>query len=355
MSTGLRSIGLRLLLCWRVSAAGLHTQRLRVVSWNVHAFRDSNHRDNFDRVTRTLAELEPDVVLLNEVLHPYAGGDAEYFALVADGRGRGWTPPARATPAAESGECYLNRLAAALGLRHVAFAEAERDDCFFGRFGFGNALLSRRPLATHGGLRLRASAGDELLGDQRRDFVEGRSMVWGRIALTEDDAETVTLAAAHFDHKAEPVRAKQAAACAAELARVAAESGDTARGGLGRALLAGDLNAFERRDHDDAAWRAIVEFYASRSWGAPAETSAALETLRDAGFVDARARAADAADGIGPTCWTHRPLFRIDHALVSPALAACAEVVRYARVLDDASDHYAICIDLEFPTSRIGE
>ena len=348
MSTGLRSIGLRLLLCWRVSAAGLHSQRLRVVSWNVHAFRDSNHRDNFDRVTRTLAELEPDVVLLNEVLHPYAGGDAAYFARVADGRGRGWEPPAGATPAADAAECYLHRLSAALGLRHVAFAEAERDDCFFGRFGFGNALLSRTPLAARGELALRARAGDELLGDQARDFVEGRSMVWGRVALA--GGATVTLAAAHFDHKAEPVRAKQAAACAAELARAAAEPG-----GLGRALLAGDLNAFERRDHDDAAWRAIVEFYASRGWGAPAETSAALETLRDAGFVDARASAADAADGLGPTCWTHRPLFRIDHALLSPALAACAEVVRYARVLDDASDHYAICVDLEFPVDSTGD
>ena len=85
------------------------------------------------------------------------------------------------------------------------------------------------------------------------------------------------------------------------------------------------------------------------------ETSAALETLRDAGFVDARASAADAADGLGPTCWTHRPLFRIDHALLSPALAACAEVVRYARVLDDASDHYAICVDLEFPVDSTGD
>ena len=68
-------------------------------------------------------------------------------------------------------------------------------------------------------------------------------------------------------------------------------------------------------------------------------------------------RQADTAvwPALGPTCWTHRPLFRIDHALLSPALAACAEVVRYARVLDDASDHYAICVDLEFPVDSTGD
>ena len=53
-----------------------------------------------------------------------------------------------------------------------------------------------------------------------------------------------------------------------------APASDAAAAKPARAPLAGDLPAFERRDHDDAAWRASVEFYASRGWGAPAETSA---------------------------------------------------------------------------------
>ena len=33
--------------------------RLRVVTYNVHAWRDSNHSDNFDRVVDVVRRLEP--------------------------------------------------------------------------------------------------------------------------------------------------------------------------------------------------------------------------------------------------------------------------------------------------------
>ncbi len=71
----------------------------------------------------------------------------------------------------------------------------------------------------------------------------------------------------------------------------------------------------------------------------------------------------------GPTCWVTRPLLRIDYALLSPGLAAddaplprsdddlaslagakagagAAWVRGYQRMDDDASDHFAVVIDL---------
>ncbi len=78
----------------------------------------------------------------------------------------------------------------------------------------------------------------------------------------------------------------------------------------------------------------------------------------------------------GPTCWVTRPLLRIDYAFLSPALAAGPEggggpppaaapvrppsppgpaakagarVRGYQRMEDDASDHFAVVVDLELP------
>eukprot|EP00959_Pyramimonas_sp_CCMP1952_P475260 9504089-Pyramimonas_sp.AAC.2 len=49
-------------------SGGQHpSSRLRVVSWNIQAWRDSSHTDNLERVAACLAELKPDVVCLNEV------------------------------------------------------------------------------------------------------------------------------------------------------------------------------------------------------------------------------------------------------------------------------------------------
>ena len=44
--------------------------QLRVVTMNIHAWRDSDHRLNFDRLVAQLRTLNADVVCLNEVLHP---------------------------------------------------------------------------------------------------------------------------------------------------------------------------------------------------------------------------------------------------------------------------------------------
>ena len=42
----------------------------------------------------------------------------------------------------------------------VAYVEAERDGCFFGRMAFGNAILSKRPFTKAGHLVVRPDPGE---------------------------------------------------------------------------------------------------------------------------------------------------------------------------------------------------
>jgi endonuclease/exonuclease/phosphatase family metal-dependent hydrolase len=309
--------------CLLPSARAL--ERLRVMTWNVHAWRDSDHRDNFDGVVETCQGERPDILCLNEVLHPYnieAQTDG-YLAAVKDGAGVGLD--VRPCAVADS---YLHRLAAALGMPHVAFVEAERAKCFFGAAPFGNAVLSRRPFVDAGHLVLAAEPGDVRLGGQRRDDVESRGVVWAAVEVGD---ERVGFAAAHLDHKAEELREKQIGRC---LDHVNAHC-------PALHLVCGDLNTFRRADHSDAAWDAIVAFYASRGWPRPAERSLALDACEARGYADAGAGAAPDV-----TCWTHNPLFRIDHVLLNDGLRRACDVENYRRVESAASDHFPVAFDL---------
>ncbi|KAH8072537.1 hypothetical protein JL720_11099 [Aureococcus anophagefferens] len=248
--------------CLLPSARAL--ERLRVMTWNVHAWRDSDHRDNFDGVVETCQGEQPDVLCLNEVLHPYnieAQKDG-YLAAVKNGEGVGLD----VSPCAVA-DSYLHRLAAALGMPHVAFVEAERAKCFFGAAPFGNAVLSRRPFVDAGtscSPRSPATAPRR----QRRDDAESRGVVWAAVEVGD---ERVGFAAAHLDHKAEELREKQ----------------------IGR------------------------------------------------GYADAGAGAAPDV-----TCWTHNPLFRIDHVLLNDGLRRACDVENYRRVESAASDHFPVAFDL---------
>ena len=92
-------------------------------------------------------------------------------------------------------------------------------------------------------------------------------MVWAAVEVGD---ERVGVAAAHLDHKAEPLREKQLKRFLDEL-RV---------NGPALHLICGDLNTFCKSDHDAAAWAAILAFYDKRGWGAPAEASATLDAAR---------------------------------------------------------------------------
>ena len=105
---------------------------LRVVTYNIHAWRTPDHNDNFADLVDVLAALRPDVLCLNEVLEPWSppSADDPYWATVASRRGYAYDqlPPSCTHASVTS---HLRRLAAALGLDHVHYTMAN-DKGFLG-------------------------------------------------------------------------------------------------------------------------------------------------------------------------------------------------------------------------------
>lgn len=98
------------------------------------------------------------------------------------------------------------------------------------------------------------------------------------------------------------------------------------------------------RDHGEQQWKDILSFYESRGWPSPSETSQVLEYLETQQFHDAR-HLFDPHSYPDVTCWTHRPLFRIDHCLVSDTFKDKFSVVSFDTPSTSASDHYPIVVD----------
>ena len=116
-------------LCFRRSSA-MHEQggrppagTLGVVSWNIHGWKDGLHAANGRRIHELLARLQPDVVALQEVRHPFQRWFASDFG--ANGQ---------EDPKANE----LDLLAERLGMSCVFFNPGMN-------FG-GNAILTRLPI-----------------------------------------------------------------------------------------------------------------------------------------------------------------------------------------------------------------
>lgn len=139
---------------------------LRVVTANIHAWRDSEHDDNLERLCALLRSIQPDVLCLNEVLHPFEPPPPSdpYWEAVHSRRGRG----IKLQPPSDQAQTCLERLRRALGLEHFTFGAAILQGSFFGDVPFGNAVLSRFPLDRVAHLVMAPEAGDETLGEQER-------------------------------------------------------------------------------------------------------------------------------------------------------------------------------------------
>jgi len=139
---------------------------LRIVSFNIHAWRDTEHEDNFERLCTLLRELRPDVLCLNEVLHPFAPPPPSdpYWEAVRSRQGRGvqLSPPLDGAAGSN-----LERLRAHLDLEFCTFGAATERG-FFGAVPFGNAILSRFPLDDIGHTVMHPEPGDLTLGIQKR-------------------------------------------------------------------------------------------------------------------------------------------------------------------------------------------
>lgn len=349
ISLGMRRT--RSLLTLLGTTAGSSTT-VRLVTFNIHAWRDSSHLDNLERIISQCKELDADVLCLNEVLHPFTApaADDPYWDAVRERRGTGYEPPAGSVPAEESAS-YLARLSEALSMPHVAFGSASTTG-FFGNYNFGNAVLSRHALSDVRHERLELQPGDLTLGGQQRTEadLEPRSATLARVRLS--DGQSLGVCVTHLDHKSEELRERQIS----EAAGVARE---VFAGGLH--VLCGDLNSFDKDDMSDATWDAACDFYRSRGWPPPPARSLVCGALARLAYTDSfrawqqRQRLQPAAceppqDHPPLTCWSHRPLYRLDYVYVSKPAGDDPRdlVVRSHKTLaTDVSDHHAVVVELE--------
>ena len=303
---------------------------IRVASFNVHGWRDTHHKPSIDRVIEAIELLNPDVLVLNEVLEPFfpSSMTEEYWSAVKAGKGASVNVDEMQKTA--TGSSALHRLANSLGLIHVCFGAALESGYFGHNLPYGNAILSRFPIVSQ---KVASFDPPDRFQASRRIEAERRVLCMVRLRLRK--GVHVTVAATHLDQLSEGLRELQVSAFLD--AYSAFEPEVSAR------ILAGDFNVFHRADHTEESWKLLCDEWQSRGWPAPPEKSAAVEKVlaswNDA-FYHAKYRRSDKPTS---TCWAIQPLFRIDYIFCDRNSTA---VQRYGCFTDTlASDHFPIYAD----------
>lgn len=236
---------------------------LTVMTYNIHAGVGMDKRLDLERIAAVIRAQQPDFVALQEVDQ-------------GTKRSGGIDQPAEL---------------ARLTNMHVAFGAAMP----FQGGEYGNAVLSRRPIASSRVLALPWKEGG------RR---EPRCAVAATVKLPGNGGSTIEFISTHFDHTAEP----------SDRAAQAETVNDNWGGGRKLMILAGDLNC--------------------EAGSPPMKTLGRAWTL------------VSGTDPASPTCCGAEPKVTIDHVFMKPAERW--KVVD-ARVIDEpmASDHRPVLVKLE--------
>jgi endonuclease/exonuclease/phosphatase family metal-dependent hydrolase len=102
---------------------------VRLMSYNIQAWRDSQHQDSFDRIVDCVKQTRPDILCLNEVLHPFykpPNYDGDYYRQIQS-KQRGVRIPESFLPANDDEQQYssfLHQLAEAVHLPNVEYVGA---------------------------------------------------------------------------------------------------------------------------------------------------------------------------------------------------------------------------------------
>lgn len=206
-------VGLQILLASTSSSWQPSPPRpIKLMTYNIHAWRDSFHRCNFDRIVQVVNEVQPDILCLNEALHPFARPPSpskkidEYYERVQNKQGQGH-PVNPALIAANEKLSFLHQLGEKIGLTTLDFVEAT-DNSYFGQgVSFGNAILTCHTIVESCHVLMEVEEGEEDLGNQRRDFADPRS--FGAAIIEIDNQHRIGVAYGHLDHKSEQLREKQ--------------------------------------------------------------------------------------------------------------------------------------------------
>jgi endonuclease/exonuclease/phosphatase family metal-dependent hydrolase len=281
---------------------------MKAITWNVHNWRTAAGRENVAAAADVLAAADADLVGLQEIVHPLPVLD------VGDGRGM----------------AALDWLAQRLGM-FVVFGPwqrwpAHRD---MPEGGYGNALLSRRPII--------ASASHHLLSTPD---TESRGLLEARILLNEATGHTLTVYVTHLDYTSEEARVVQFRHARQWLIR------DRNR----PHLLMGDINAisawdFGHRPEDLARLRAHPRGGNLVDGEAGPRVVAAIEK---AGYTDAARLFAQPG---GRTYVTAALDLRIDYHFASAALAPHLRAYGIIDTADAVSDHRPVWVEFEPPAA----
>ncbi len=274
---------------------------MRVVTYNIRGWRTwPDGSSNFTRLVELLAEIQPDLIGLNEVFHP-----------------------ARET---ERAQPYLTALAAALDME-VAFGPCLRWPATqtLPERSYGNALLSRWPIL--------ASAAHHLAdvpGKEQRGLLEARILAPG--------GGSFTVYVTHLDHTDETVRLEQLRSLRAWTVR------DRSR----PHLVMGDFNALSPWDWAgrDADLMQLVQAHPPSRYLLEETGMQVIPQMEKAGYVDAM-RSLGIRGG-GTFIPAPVPL-RIDYVFLSSGLAPA---LRDAHIWmepagTEASDHRPVVVDLD--------
>ncbi len=273
---------------------------MRVATYNIQYWTGMDRVQDPERTIAVLQEIAPDIVALQEVLHP-------------------WPPEAP----------VLARAAEVLGGEVVFTPVWEVGDLPGITAPMGLAVISRYPIIAHATHRLSHTG-----PGQPRRLLEVR--------LDMPDGPPLTVYVTHLEWRAEPPRVEQVRSLLLWTTR------DRGR----PHLLLGDFNTVHPEDvrrFEEAGgrWEEFVAAIEAEFPQAPREPQA-LPRLLKAGYVDAFLVA---GQGDGRTYTTERPLLRLDYCFVDPTLQAA---LRAARRWDSeparwASDHYPLVVDLTWP------
>ncbi len=267
---------------------------MRVLTYNIHGWRDAQGQIDVARLARIIHGSQADIVALNEVFHPL-------------------TPPGETRSA-------LALLAEALGMEAAFGAALTPQFAFAPLASYGNALLTRYPLLAHAGHHL-----TPIEGHEQRGLLEAR-------VLLPDGSTPFSIYVTHLDHLSEAVRVQQLAAAFQWAIR------DRER----PHLILGDFNALAPGDFE-AAPAALAALRASADFRRLAEQGMeVVPRLLRRGYADAQAACA------APTFPADHPLMRIDYIWLSAPLAPA---LRWCRLWTTgetavASDHLPVLAEI---------
>lgn len=273
---------------------------MRVVTYNIQYWTGRDGRQDPARTIGVLEEIGPDIVALQEVLHPWPAG----------------SPALEEAAKRVGGEMVFAEVWAAGDLPHLDAP-------------MGLALISRYPILAYASHRL-----------SHTGPTHPRRLLEVRLNLPDDTPLTVYVT--HLEWRDEAIREEQVRSLLLWTTR------DKGR----PHLLLGDFNAVHPDDVQDfeaqgGRWEEFVEEIEA-DFPQAAREPRALRRLLRAGYVDAFR---EVGEGDGRTYTTDRPLLRLDYCFVDLSLRGALQRARRwdTPLARDASDHFPLVVDLAWP------